>query len=55
MPQGAWLASLEFPVPGIAPVAVVDAGVGRPVHVYRVRCAATTGLSSRSTEAPPGR
>lgn len=55
MAEGAWFASLEFPVPGVAPVAVVDAGVGRPVHVYRVRCAATRARSSRSTGAVAGR
>lgn len=55
MTDGAWFASLEFPVPGVTPVAVVDAGVGRPVHVYRVRCAATSGRCSGSTGAPAGR
>ncbi len=55
MADGAWFASLEFPVPGVAPVAVVDAGVGRPLHVYRVRCAATSAPASRSTGARPGR
>lgn len=55
MTDGAWFASLEFPVPGVQPVATVDAGVGRPVHVYRVRCAATTAPGSRSTGARPGR
>lgn len=53
--EGAWFASLEFPVPGETPQAVVDAGVGRPVHVYRVRCVAATGPAARSTGAPPGR
>jgi len=55
MDEGAWLASLEFPVPGVAAVAVVDAGVGRPVHVYRVRCVSARARRDRSTGAPPGR
>ncbi|MBL8347984.1 MAG: class I SAM-dependent methyltransferase [Rubrivivax sp.] len=55
MADGAWFASLEFPVPGVASVAVVDAGVGRPLHLYRVRCAATTASGSHSTGARPGR
>jgi len=32
---GAWLASLEFPVPGVAPTARLDAA-GRPLWLYRV-------------------
>jgi SAM-dependent methyltransferase len=55
MSDGAWFASLEFPVPDVAPVAVVDAGVGRPVHVYRVRNAASSARGSRSTGAPASR
>ncbi len=55
MADGAWLASLEFPVPGVTPLAVVDAGVGRPVHVYRVRNGAARSRGSGSTAGAAGR
>lgn len=60
---GAWLVSLEFEVPGVAPVARLE-GAGRPVWVYRVGGAkavagATDGAPaagfSRSTGRPAGR
>ena len=52
MAPGAWFASLEFPVPGTVPHATLDAGVGRPVYVYRVQGmgrGAATGSSAGST------
>ena len=55
MGAGAWLASLEFPVPGIAPHATLDAGVGRPLFVYRVQGAARRQSSAGSTATAPGR
>lgn len=55
MYDGAWFASLEFPVPGVAPVAVVDAGLGRPVHLYRVQRAATRPPAPGSTGTHGGR
>jgi hypothetical protein len=33
---GAWLVSLEFEVPDVAPTMRLDAGAGRPLWVYRV-------------------
>lgn len=36
MPVGAWLVSLEFPVPGMAPEQVLDGRDGRSVWLYRV-------------------
>lgn len=38
---GAWLASLEFEVPGQTPVARLDGAGGRPVWLYRPRGAAS--------------
>ena len=40
MAPGAWLASLEFAVPGITPTAVLQAVVGKPVWLYRIGPAA---------------
>ena len=53
--DGAWFASLEFPVPEAQTQAVIDAGVGRPVHLYRVRCVAAAARAARSTAAARGR
>ncbi|MBS0448215.1 MAG: class I SAM-dependent methyltransferase [Proteobacteria bacterium] len=36
MKRGAWLASLEFEIPGLAPAHVLDVGRGRPLWLYRV-------------------
>ncbi len=36
MAPGSWLVSLEFAVPGVLPVAQLDAGRGRPLWLYRV-------------------
>lgn len=33
---GAWLASLEFPVPGIPPTDLLNGAAGRPVWLYRL-------------------
>lgn len=55
MADGAWFVSLEFAVPGAQTAAVVDAGVGRPVHVYRVRSVAQQVRRPRSTGARTGR
>lgn len=35
LPAGAWLASLEFPVPGLPPTHVVEAGEGRSLWLYQ--------------------
>ena len=48
MSAGAWLASLEFAVPDVRPHATLDAGIGRPVHVYCIG-----GVGPRA--APGGR
>jgi hypothetical protein len=58
MDDGAWLASLEFPVPGELPVARLEAVAARPLFVYRVERvlgATPAGPSSRSTAAAAGR
>ncbi len=55
MGKGAWLASLEFPVPGIVPHATLDAGVGRPLFVYRVRGGVPKRVSAGSTASAPSR
>lgn len=39
LPAGAWLASLEFAVPGLAPQARLEAVAGKPVWLYRVPAA----------------
>ena len=36
MAPGSWLVSLEFAVPGVAPLHQLDAGGGRPLWVYRL-------------------
>lgn len=36
MRPGSWLASLEFPVPGVPAQAVLPGAQGRPVHLYRL-------------------
>ena len=46
MAPGCWLASLEFPVPGVAPSARLPGADGRPVWLYRVP------VASRSTGGP---
>lgn len=51
-PDGGWLVSLEFAVPGIEPVAQVQGG-RRPVFVYRI--GAATALRRHSTAAAAGR
>ncbi|MBI5717825.1 MAG: class I SAM-dependent methyltransferase [Burkholderiales bacterium] len=55
MGEGAWLVSLEFPIPGVAPVARLGAEGGRAVHVYRMPGAAVAPRQPRSTGRPPGR
>jgi len=45
----AWLVSLEFAVPGVAPVACLEGPGRRPVWVYR------PAAGARSTSAAPGR
>jgi SAM-dependent methyltransferase len=53
MRPGSWLVSLEFAVPGVAAQATLDAGGGRPLHVYRLpEHGAAPG---RSTAATAGR
>lgn len=36
LPEGAWLASLEFAVPGVAPHARLEAVAGKPLWLYRL-------------------
>lgn len=36
---GAWLASLEFPVPGVTPTAVLQREAAKPVWIYRMAAA----------------
>jgi hypothetical protein len=55
MAPGSWLVSLEFEVPGVRAAARLDAGRGRALLVYRVRCAAAVAAAPRSTDAAPGR
>jgi hypothetical protein len=40
--RGAWLASLEFAVPGVAPTAVLGRDAARPVWLYRIGHGAST-------------
>lgn len=42
MPPGAWLASLEFAVPGVAPQARLETLSGRPLWLYRMPPAAAS-------------
>ena len=52
---GAWLASLEFAVPGVVPTAVLQAVAGKPVWLYRIGGASgpagPAGLAGRARGA----
>lgn len=47
MAPGTHLVSLEFVVPGVAPLLRLDAGGGRPLWVYRVPALSTKGRRGR--------
>jgi SAM-dependent methyltransferase len=47
MAPGTHLVSLEFAVPGVAPLLQLDAGGGRPLWVYRVPALSTKGRRGR--------
>ena len=51
MKPGAWLASLEFAVPGIEPVATLRQGGARPLHLYRVRPGVAKDRTTRASNA----
>jgi SAM-dependent methyltransferase len=53
MAAGGWLVSLEFAVPGVAPVACLRGAGRRPVWVYRIEAAAHARPPARSR--PPRR
>ena len=48
---GAWLASLEFALPGVEPAARLDAVPGRPLWLYRAPLAGGRGGDGRAVTA----
>ena len=46
MKPGTWLVSLEFTIPGTAPLATLHEGKARPVHVYRLPSPACNGSTA---------